>query len=311
MNKNYEQLAQLVVQSDTIIIYRRDNPDENAYGSQLGLKEIIKTNFPDKNVYAAGENSEYLNPLGRMDRYDPALLSTSLAIVVDTPSSAWIDGDDWKECATVIKIDNHPEKEVYGQIDINDQSVSSCSELIANIALSLKWILTPEASQCLLIGILEGTTNFLTSGLNKKTFTTLAKLVELSPSAHEILNRRAYASGEENKLKAYLVNHLKSTSLNTTWVFLPNKVLKRYNVEPNRASQFNWLLLDFATTEFCVLFVEYEDKKIRAQFSSKTRPVNMFAAKYGGWGTRHGAGAFLKNKKQAREILATLAAETF
>jgi len=59
-------------------------------------------------------------------------------------------------------------------------------------------------------------------------------------------------------------------------------VLKRYNVEPNRASQFNWLLLDFATTEFCVLFVEYDDKKIRAQFSSKTRSVNMFAAKYGG-----------------------------
>jgi len=88
MNKNYEQLAQLVVQSDTIIIYRRDNPDENAYGSQLGLKEIIKTNFPEKNVYAAGENSEYLNPLGRMDRYDPALIPTSLAIVVDTPSSA-------------------------------------------------------------------------------------------------------------------------------------------------------------------------------------------------------------------------------
>jgi|GEM_PF-928439 len=77
-------------------------------------------------------------------------------------------------------------------------------------------MLTPEASQCLLIGILEGTTNFLTSGLNKKTFTTLAKLVELSPNAHEILDRRVYASGEENKLKAYLVNHLKSTSLNTT-----------------------------------------------------------------------------------------------
>jgi len=77
-------------------------------------------------------------------------------------------------------------------------------------------MLTPEAAQCLLIGILEGTTNFLTSGFNKKTFTTLAKLVELSPSAHEILNRRVYVSVEENKLKAYLVNHLKSTSLNTT-----------------------------------------------------------------------------------------------
>lgn len=311
MNKDYEQFATAVKQFSTIIIFRRDNPDGNAYGSQLGLKEILKTNFPDKTVYAAGENAEYLNPLGRMDLFDVSLVKDALGIVVDSATSEWIDGDAWHDCQKIIKIDNHPEKEVYGDLDINDQGVSSCSELVADIAMSLKWIITPEAAQCLLIGILEGTSNFFTSSFNKKTFMTLAKLVELSPKVHEIVNRRDYATVDENQLKKYLVNHIKTSSQNTTWVYLPYRILKRYHVEPNRASAFIWLLLNFTTTEFGVMFVEYENKKVRVQFTSKTRPVNSFAAKYQGWGTKHSAGAFLTGKKQIKEVLMTLDTETF
>ena len=41
---------------DTIILHRHTNPDPDAIGSQVGLKEIIQTNFPDKRVLATGYN---------------------------------------------------------------------------------------------------------------------------------------------------------------------------------------------------------------------------------------------------------------
>ena len=38
-----------------IIIHRHTNPDGDAIGSQVGLKHIIKENFPEKEVYAVGD----------------------------------------------------------------------------------------------------------------------------------------------------------------------------------------------------------------------------------------------------------------
>ena len=44
----------------TIILHRHMNPDPDAIGSQVGLKEIIQTNFPDKKVLATGLMNQLL-----------------------------------------------------------------------------------------------------------------------------------------------------------------------------------------------------------------------------------------------------------
>ncbi|ATG97573.1 DHH family phosphoesterase [Mesoplasma lactucae] len=310
MNKQYQALANKIKEYEYIVIFRRDNPDGNAYGSQLGLREILKTNFPDKKVYASGTNSEFLNPMGRMDNFDPSVLPQALGIVVDCPTTEWIDGNGWEHVKELVKIDNHPEKEQYGAIDINDQSISSTSELIADIAFDLKWLVTPLAAQNLLIGALESMQDFWSAKFNKKTFLILAKLIELSPDVNEIVSRRTYSTQNENDVKKYLVNHIR-TKDNLTYVYIPYHKLEKYQVEPNRAATFMWLLLTFSTTEFTAMFIEYPDKKIRAHICSKTRPVNLFAARYGGWGTEYSAGAFLESKKEIKPILETLEQETF
>lgn len=33
---------------DVIVIHRHSNPDGDAMGSQIGLKHVLETNFPDK-----------------------------------------------------------------------------------------------------------------------------------------------------------------------------------------------------------------------------------------------------------------------
>ena len=38
-----------------IIIHRHTNPDGDAIGSQVGMKELLKKNFPEKEVYAVGD----------------------------------------------------------------------------------------------------------------------------------------------------------------------------------------------------------------------------------------------------------------
>ena len=42
---------------DVIVIHRHSNPDGDAMGSQIGLKHVLETNFPDKKVYAVGDDA--------------------------------------------------------------------------------------------------------------------------------------------------------------------------------------------------------------------------------------------------------------
>ena len=52
---------------DTIIIHRHMKPDPDALGSQVGLKEMITSNFPQKTVKVTGYNEPSLSWLAQMD----------------------------------------------------------------------------------------------------------------------------------------------------------------------------------------------------------------------------------------------------
>ena len=53
----FEQVLQEIRNFDRIIIHRHSRPDGDALGSQIGLKHIIKANFPEKEVYMVGDGA--------------------------------------------------------------------------------------------------------------------------------------------------------------------------------------------------------------------------------------------------------------
>lgn len=53
-------ISEHIQQYETIIIHRHVRPDPDALGSQLGFKALIKQAFPEKKVYAVGEEEPSL-----------------------------------------------------------------------------------------------------------------------------------------------------------------------------------------------------------------------------------------------------------
>ena len=51
----YKEVVETIKKYNRIIIHRHSKPDGDALGSQIGLKEIIKSNFPQKKVYVVGD----------------------------------------------------------------------------------------------------------------------------------------------------------------------------------------------------------------------------------------------------------------
>src|SRR5690625_1288894 len=120
---------------DTIIIHRHVRPDADALGSQNGLKEMIQTSFPDKKVYAVGEEDVNLHFLARMDHISDDVFADALAIVCDTANTGRISDQRYTLAKEVIKIDHHPNHDKYGDFLWVDTTVSSTSELIYELYL--------------------------------------------------------------------------------------------------------------------------------------------------------------------------------
>ena len=63
-----------------IIIHRHSNPDLDALGSQIGLKETLQQNFPDKEIYAVGDMNRFTF-LGDMDVVSDETFKDALCII--------------------------------------------------------------------------------------------------------------------------------------------------------------------------------------------------------------------------------------
>ena len=113
---------------ETIIIHRHVRPDGDALGSSLGLREILRDNFPEKNIYSVGEKvPEYLNFVGCEDEISDEVYENALVIVVDTATKARICDERYQKAKELIKIDHHDPVESYGDINYVKDHFASCS----------------------------------------------------------------------------------------------------------------------------------------------------------------------------------------
>src|SRR5690625_2676371 len=99
---------------DKIIIHRHVRPDPDALGSQRALKEMIKLSFPNKEVYAVGEEDPSLHFFARMDEIDDATYEGALVIICDTANTERISDKRYSLGKEVIKVDHHPNIDQYG-----------------------------------------------------------------------------------------------------------------------------------------------------------------------------------------------------
>jgi len=70
MNNLYKQIYKQIKKYDNIVIARHIGPDPDSLGSQLALRDIIKTYFPKKNVYAVGNPASRFKQLGTLDKLE-------------------------------------------------------------------------------------------------------------------------------------------------------------------------------------------------------------------------------------------------
>lgn len=291
-----------------IIIHRHVRPDLDAYGSQVGLAQWIRFNFPDKEVYCVGENDDNLGYLATMDVIEDQSYLDALVIVCDTANSPRIDDQRYSTGKEIIKIDHHPIVEQYGALNWVDTETSSTSEMIymfishsANLGLEM----TTEVARLLYAGIVGDTGRFLYPSTTAKTFAIASKLVKYPFNRTEIYQNMYELELPLAKFKGYLLDRLSVNEAGVCTVKLTKEILSEYQVTANQTSALVHIYGDIKGINCWAMFVE-ENEQIRVRIRSKQVKINEVAEQFNGGGHPLAAGATVYNWDEADQLIHAL-----
>jgi bifunctional oligoribonuclease and PAP phosphatase NrnA len=299
------KILETIKKYETIILHRHVRPDPDAYGSQCGLAEILRSSFPDKNIYVVGKEEESLHYLRRLDTIHDETYQGALVIVCDTANEERICDNRYSLAETIIKIDHHPNEDPYGDIVWVETSASSTSEMIYELYLFGKeqgLILNDEGARLLYAGIVGDTGRFLYPSTSEKTFTYAGELIHYQFSRNDLYDKMYELKPNIVKLNGYVLQNFEVRSSGVASMVLSKQLLAQFDAKPSEASLLVSVLGNVEGISAWVFFIEEEDQ-IRVRLRSKGPVINGVAKKYQGGGHPLAAGASIHSWDEMQNVI--------
>lgn len=302
------EVFKIIEQYETIIIHRHTKPDGDALGSQLGLKEAILANYPNKKVIATGDKSTKFLFLGTMDEVEDEDYINALIIIVDTPLVNQISDDRYKLGKYIIKIDHHVNMEEYGDLQVVDTTYESTSGLIANLFLESGKTLSKTCAKLFFTGIVTYSGRFRFDSVTSRTFEIAAKLLKYDFNMNEVYNNLYLDDLKMVKLRAKFIVNFQLTKHNVAYVKTTAKELDDYDADLYMISRGMVNTMGgIDGIDVWVTFTEDENNgKVLAEIRSNKYDINVVAKNYGGEGVKGSSGAILSSFKEADRMLIDL-----
>lgn len=304
----FESILEAIKKHDTIIIHRHKKPDGDAIGSQVGLKHIIKANFPEKTVYTVGD------PAGRYafiedstpDIINDSVYRDALAIVLDTSAKSLISDDRYTTAAATARMDHHIFVEKICDVEVTDTSYESCCGLITAFAKEQGLTLTPTAAKALYTGMVTDSGRFRYDSTTSQTHILAAHLLSVDFSTGDIFRNLYSDDFSFIRLRAEFVLKIQFTEQKVGFIYTTKEEAASYGVDTFTISRGMVNVMgEIRGVDIWVNFTETEDA-VLAELRSSKYNINKIAVKYGGGGHEKASGATLKNKEEAMAMLADL-----
>lgn len=227
-----KEIMAAIKQYETIIIHRHQRPDPDAIGSQVGLAELLRASFPEKNIYQVGGPVEGLEFLAEMDVITDDVYRGALVIVTDTANTPRISDARFSLGDQLIKIDHHPNDEPYGDLVWVNTNASSCSEIIVDFWQQhlAELTMTDNAARLLYAGIVGDTGRFLYPSTSAHTLAVAAQLRTFNFNAADLNRELDQMPLKVAKLAGYIYQNLEIDANGAARVVLPQSILNSYDI---------------------------------------------------------------------------------
>ena len=303
------QIIDTIEKYDKIIFHRHVRPDPDAYGSQFGLMEIVKHNYPDKTIYTTGSHDPSLTFIRTPDVVADEAFEGALIIVTDTANTERIDDQRYVNGDFVVKIDHHPNDDAYGDLLWVDTNASSCSEMIYELFEEGKeykgWTLNDEAARVLYAGIVGDTGRFLFPSATLKTFQTAGELIQYDFDRNQVYDGMYEMERKLLNLQGYIYQHFTMDENGAASISITKDILAQFEVTPSETSLLVGSLGNVKGICAWVIFIE-EGESIRVRLRSKGPVINTLAKKYNGGGHPLASGATAYSWEEAAQVVKDL-----
>jgi phosphoesterase RecJ-like protein len=200
------EIADAIRSHERFLVATHENPDGDALGSILAMKDALEQLGKDAVMYLYGSTplpTEYgFMPLGDLRRELPADAGERVVIALDCANERRLGPDRGVLDAAplVIDIDHHHDNTRFGDLNLVLAEASSTGEILAGLFAELGVRLTPEIAEALYIALVTDTGRFQYTNTSPKTLRLAADLVEAGANVHRVF-QEVYETVAFAKLK--------------------------------------------------------------------------------------------------------------
>ena len=309
MMQEMQAILAKIKEYDRILIFRHFRNDGDCVGASMGLREILRASFPEKEVYVIDdEKSEFLAFLGECDtEIADELYAEALGIVVDTGNTKRISNKKFALCKEIVKIDHHIPVEDYGTVNWVEEDISSACELIVKFYDTFRdeLKLPQSAARFLYTGMVTDTGRFKYDSVNGDTMRRAGILLDAGVDTENIFANLYLEEFAHLKFKAHVYKSMKITENGVAWIYVSRTMQEKFDLNMESASSVVGML-DTIKGSLCWLaFIESgdEDGSIRVRLRSRYMTINTLAEQYRGGGHACAAGATVYNRREVNAMV--------
>lgn len=304
----FQKALQLIEKYDTIIIHRHSNPDGDALGSQIGMREIIRTNYPNKTVYIVGDRTKRY---AFMEGWEPddipdETYKGALAIVLDTSAKFMISDTRYTMADATLRFDHHIYCEDICDVDIVDDTFESCCGLLTHFALDCHLLLNSLGAKSLFTGMVTDSGRFRYDATSPRTFLLASVLTEYDFDPNSIYAELYADDFNMIQLRASYVLKIQLAGDGVAYIVttkdelqcLAEKGIDSFTVSRGMVGTMS----DIRGIDSWVNFTETE-QGVLCELRSKKYNINPIATKYGGGGHAKASGATVPDLETAMKMV--------
>ena len=291
-----------------IILFRHKRPDGDAVGSTMGLRDIIKLSFPEKEVFLLNSDyAEYVKFLGEEDTpVADEVYEDALGIVIDTATSDRISNQKYSLCKEIIKIDHHIPIEDYGDLMWVEEERSSASEMIADFYATFKdeLVIDTAAATRIYTGMVTDSGRFRFRSVSGETMRLAGMLLEKGIDVDTLYANLYMKDFNSFKFESYVYKKMKITPAGVAYIHVDKKMQKKFGLSQEQASSAVSYMDSIRNSLIWLAFITNDDGSVRVRLRSRFVTVSELANKYHGGGHACASGATVYSKKELKALIA-------
>jgi phosphoesterase RecJ-like protein len=169
--------------------------------------------------------------------------------------------------------------------------------------------ITKQAALYIYTGMVTDSGRFRYSSTSPETLRLAAIMLEQGIDTDKLYANLYLDEFSKLKFKSHIYKSMKITENGVAYVFVTLKDMKKFGITQEQASNSVFYLDGIKGSIIWLAFIENNDKSIRVRLRSRFTTINKLAEKYNGGGHACASGASVKNRAEAKKLIAEADAE--